>query len=682
MAQIRKHNRAKTQTLASCDMNSLLEAEDTSKGSLWTASKVIATIGPSCHDVNTLCAMLEAGMTCVRIDLTWGPINYHKATLRNVAEAAQKTRKLCAVMVDTLGREIMVKRSAKIGSNGWPVHDVSTHVTCGQTVTLTTEEVGDSLERTFQVSYKNLPEMCDVGDMIYLARYLATGSEESSLYMQVTRITETDVVCTSQNDATLSGLLTVFHTERSASSLTNLQNELPVLHDSDKDSIKELAREFAIDFISLSFTRGGNDVKSTRKFLNAIGLKTTKIMAKLETRQSLFSFKSIATEADGIIMSRGNLGLDVVPEKMALIQKAMVANCNIMGKPTVITRLVDTMTGNPRPTRAEATDVANAVIDGADAFLLGASTLRGMNPVLTVSTVLAICRQAEQSFDHIQHFDHLMSEATHASVESVPSSSSLASDMPLASPGSSMHGANNLRTSGGSANFGNQAFASLANFQKGALQSDGDIYNKSHHALPFLSKQEAIASSAVRAADKVRASLIIVYTASGHTASLVAKYRPPMPILTLVIPQLKSNGLSWSLTGRSTARQCLVERGLLPMLAAPSPTGDTLLEEAVAMTTRWGLVQGGDHIVCIEQVRDSFVIKIVSVDSNKGGISDIRPQSLDDLVQATSQSGVPPVQLRDSMSRLASGQLPPLMPTGILSNTSAVGAAIAEEVHN
>lgn len=138
---------------------------------------------------------------------------------------------------------------------------------------------------------------------------------------------------------------------------------------------------------------------------------------------------------------------------------------------------------------------------------------------------------------------------------------------------------------------------------------------------PYLSKLESIASSAVRVADKVRAKLIVVYTQTGLTAHLVAKYRPPMPILTLVVPQLKSDGLRWQLEGRQVARQCMLTRGLLPMLAAPSNNADNLLDQAVRTAASRGLVRAHDHVVCVQRVKDDFCVKIVSVDTSGLGIS-------------------------------------------------------------
>ncbi|PON32621.1 Pyruvate kinase, partial [Trema orientale] len=128
-------------------------------------------------------------------------------------------------------------------------------------------------------------------------------------------------------------------------------------------------------------------------------LNQTQIFAKIENIEGLTHFDEILQEADGIILSRGNLGIDLPPEKVFLFQKAAVYKCNMAGKPAVVTRVVDSMTENLRPTRAEATDVANAVLDGTDAIILGAETLRGLYPVETISIVGKICAEAEKVFN-------------------------------------------------------------------------------------------------------------------------------------------------------------------------------------------------------------------------------------------------------------------------------------------
>lgn len=257
-------------------------------------------------------------------------------------------------------------------------------------------------------------EMVEVGDLLYIGRYLVTGADEASLYLEVESKTPTDIKCVAHNDAKLDGLLTVFHMERDDKGITNKPNSQDLFSSSDLESIKAVAAEFDIDFLSLSYTRHSEDVHECRNLLNELGLETCKIIAKLDAKQSLLNFRGILNAADGIMLSRGNLGLDCLPEKIAVIQKNVTTSCNLVGKPCVVTRIMDSMVSAPRPTRAEATDVANAVLDGADCLMLGAETLRGQDPVNAVKTVMQCCQAAEEEFNHSQHFDYLMREAMKA----------------------------------------------------------------------------------------------------------------------------------------------------------------------------------------------------------------------------------------------------------------------------
>lgn len=250
--------------------------------------------------------------------------------------------------------------------------------------------------------------MCQAGDTIYISRYLQTGAD-SSTNLLVKEVTQTDVVCEVRRKTTLQGLLTIWHIERDPyGPIANKQNELPILTERDKTMLRALSKKFEIDFISLSHTREAEDVDEAREFMSSLGQSNSKIIAKLETKYALMRFKDILSQADGIMISRANLGLDVPVEKIAQIQKNVISWCNIIGKPCIVTRVVDTMIEAPRPTRAEATDCANIVLDGADGFVLGAETLRGKHPVETVSTVLHIGRVAEGQFDSAGHYDYLM----------------------------------------------------------------------------------------------------------------------------------------------------------------------------------------------------------------------------------------------------------------------------------
>ncbi|PNW82489.1 hypothetical protein CHLRE_06g280950v5 [Chlamydomonas reinhardtii] len=674
--------KAKTHFFKNLDLTSILVPEE---DGAFTGTKVVCTVGPSCQEVDTMCEMLDAGVVGCRVDLTWGPLEFHRKSLANLQQAMRKSRRLCCTMVDTLGRELMIRRQVKIGEDGWPIHEESFAVTAGQQVIITTRTDVDASSNVLPITYSKFTEMAVKGDTIYIGRYLVCGADSASLYLEVMDVQGDDVYCIAKNDAVLDGLLTVFHAERSVEGLANVQNDLPLLSDYDKECLHILAQDFEIDFLSLSYTRAAEDVREARRFLDSIGMSNTKILAKLESRQSLLNFQGILNEADGIIISRGNLGLDCVPEKMALVQKTLVQACNLVGKPVLLTRVVDTMINTPRPTRAEATDVANAVLDGVDGILLGAETLRGRYPVSTVTTICNISRAAEKVFDHHYHYEHLMEvaidvgEMTGADGNTVPGES----EEENATPGGATD------TEGPAPANGNKAAAPPLHQARGPLAGvrRDDSWNSvtsagAHHPLPslgvaaktmarfsqvasagslaglglgrsaaatsayqrapYISKLESIASSAVRAADRVGASLIVVYTHTGKTAQLVAKYRPPMPILTLVVPHLVSDQLKWKLEGRSSARQCLISRALLPVLAAPSPSGDQLLQEAVAMAGRVKLVKPHDHVVCVQRIHDDFCVKIISVDDMGAGIK------RDDTVMSHSVFGSSPMAVQGS----------------------------------
>ena len=331
-------------------------------------------------------------------------------------------------------------------------------------------------------------------------------------------------------------------------------NPIPTFSEDDVEDIKTWGKKNEIDFLSISFCSSADDVAYARSLLDSCGLKGTEILSKIENKDGLFNFEEILEQSYGLILSRGNLGIDLPAEKMFLTQKLLLAKCNMMSKAAIITRVVDTMTDTPRPTRAEATDVANAVLDGADVIMLGAETLRGKFPVESVTTVLSICKKAEQAYNHSSHYKKLM----------------------------------------------------------GALGGYGDNI--------LLSKTESLASSAVRAADKTQADLIICFTQSGTSARMIAKYRPPVPILTIVIPTLVSDKIKWRFSGGSQARQCLLHRGVVPVLGEPlmgpqrSNLDDYLLQFAVQKAKELKLVSDGNYAVVTQRIGGSDVLKIVLID--------------------------------------------------------------------
>lgn len=627
----------------------------------FTGTKVIATIGPADFEVDVLSEMLDAGMVGARLDLTWGSLDFHKTAMRNLGAAMQKSKKLCCSMVDVQGRELLIRRVLNDTPN-WDVHEEPFTIMGGESVTLTTRTDLDGSNSMLWISYDGFPAMCMPGDTVYIGRYLVCGAESASLYLQVVEVRGTDVICVAQNDATMEGLLTAYHVERSLSGVENLQNGLPLFSERDKACITELAGEFDIDFLLLSYVRDEQDVKDARAFLDSIGLEETKIIPKVATRKSLLAFSGILNEADGIIISRGSLGLDNLPEKMALIQKTLIKAGNLVGKPVLLTRIVDTMINTPRPTRAEATDIANAVLDGVDGFILGAETFRGKYPVLTVSTISKICRSAEKVFDHQYHYESLMDLAvdfsSSASAQKMKPTKAKengheapppAAAAPASKP--SNLGEKGKKHIGFAGGIKEEPESTAAIHKSGSADGVGKLEQSARRMAQFgqmgsylnlnymgqsmppvnskrsaMSKVESLASSAVKAADKVQASLIVVYTHTGDTARLVAKYRPQMPIFTLVVPHLVSKTHHWKIDGKSCARQCLLTRGVHPMLSAPGHNEDAMLEDAVRIAARKGMVKAHDHVVCIQRIHGECCVKVLSVDALGQGVQRM-PQS-------------------------------------------------------
>ncbi|KAB1225310.1 Pyruvate kinase, cytosolic isozyme [Morella rubra] len=513
-------------------MSSILES---SKPTVFSAmTKIVGTLGLKSRSVEIISGCLKAGMSVARFDFSWGDMEFHLETLENLKAAIKSTNKLCAVMLDTVGPELQMVNKTD--------HPIS--LQADTLVVLTPDQGKEATSNLLPINFNGLSKAVKKGDTIFIGQYLFSGNETTSVWLEVTEVNGDDVVCLIKNSATLSGSLYTLH-------VSHIRIDLPTLTDKDKEVITTWGAQNKIDFLSLSYTRHAEDIRHAREFLSQLGdLRQTQIFAKIENVEGLAHFDEILREADGIIISRGNLGIDLPPEKVFLFQKAAVYKCNMAGKPAVVTRVVDSMTDNLRPTRAEATDVANAVLDGSDAILLGAETLRGLYPVETISIVGKICREAEKVFNQDLYF-------------------------------------------------------------KKTVKYVGEP----------MSHLESIASTAVRAAIKVKASVIICFTSSGSAARLLAKYRPTMPVLSVVIPQLKTNQLRWTFTGAFEARQSLIVRGVFPMLADPrhpaestNATDESILKVALDHGKASGLIKPHDRVVICQKLGDASVVKIIELE--------------------------------------------------------------------
>ncbi|KAH9604401.1 hypothetical protein KSS87_001852 [Heliosperma pusillum] len=508
-------------------------------------TKIVGTLGPRSQSVQIISGLLNAGMSVARFDFSWGDAETHRQTLENLKIAVKATKKLCAVMLDTVGAEVQV-----VNKSGQAIS-----LKENEFVTLTPNLEINASSDILPINYNGLAKAVKKGNTIFMGKYLFTGSETTSVWLEVSETKGDDIICVIKNSATLDGTLFTLHASQ-------VPIHMPTLSEKDKEIISSWGVENKIDFLSLSYTRHAEDVRQARELLSSLGdLSQTQIYAKIENVEGLTHFDEILQEADGIILSRGNLGIDLPPEKVFLFQKAALHKCNMVGKPAVVTRVVDSMTNNLRPTRAEATDVANAVLDGSDAILLGAETFRGFYPIETVKTVDRICFEAEKVFNQDTFF-------------------------------------------------------------KKTVKFVGEP----------MTHMESIASSAVRAALKVKASVIICFTSSGRAARLIAKYRPTMPVLSVVIPRLKTNQLKWSFTGafegvqidnpyNTLARQSLIVRGLFPMLADPrhpaestNATNESVLKVALDHGKALGIIRSHDRVVVCQKVGDASVVKIIELD--------------------------------------------------------------------
>ncbi|XAR68431.1 Pyruvate kinase [Bertholletia excelsa] len=353
-------------------------------------TKVIGTLGPNSRSVQVIEACLKAGMSVARFDFSWLDDDYHQETLENLRIAVKNVKRLCAVMLDTMGPALHVQNKT-----GKPIMLMAdTHVT------ITSDVTREPSAEILPVNYSGLAKAVKKGDTIFVGQYLSTGIEATSVWLEVLETSGPDIICLVKNTATLPGFIFNVH-------VSQVHIDLPTLTDFDKQAISNWGSRNKVDFVSLSYTRHASDVRELRDFIKANNLHETQIFAKIETVEGLKHFDEILQEADAVILSRGNLGIDLPPEKVFLFQKSAINKCNMVGKPVIITRVVDSMTSNLRPTRAEATDVANAVLDGADGILLGPETLRGLYPIEAIRTVGRICAEAEVVYNQSLHFKRI-----------------------------------------------------------------------------------------------------------------------------------------------------------------------------------------------------------------------------------------------------------------------------------
>jgi pyruvate kinase len=333
-------------------------------------TKIVCTIGPSSQAVDRLVTLIHAGMDVARLNFSHGSHDEHLAVIRNMSDASKQTGEAITVLQDLGGPKIRTG----------VVKDHSVMLKEGQRFIFTIEEtVGD--ENRVSTTYKELPKDVRKGDTILV--------DDGKIKLTVIGATTRDVQCEVLNGGILS--------DKKGMNLPGVKVSASSLTEKDLEDLKfGLANE--VDYIALSFVRKGEDIKHLREVIIRDGKKGIKIpiIAKIEKPEAVENIDAIIAESDCIMVARGDLGVELPPEEVPLIQKMIVRKCNEAGKPVIIaTQMLESMIENPRPTRAEANDVANAVLDGTDAVMLSAETSVGKYPVEAVTTMDKIIRQAE-----------------------------------------------------------------------------------------------------------------------------------------------------------------------------------------------------------------------------------------------------------------------------------------------
>eukprot|EP00747_Dinoflagellata_sp_TGD_P133499 gnl/TRDRNA2_/TRDRNA2_175204_c0_seq9.p1 gnl/TRDRNA2_/TRDRNA2_175204_c0~~gnl/TRDRNA2_/TRDRNA2_175204_c0_seq9.p1 ORF type:complete len:511 (-),score=140.19 gnl/TRDRNA2_/TRDRNA2_175204_c0_seq9:50-1582(-) len=353
---------------------------DESQDSYTRKCKIICTMGPSCWETDMLVKMIDAGMNICRLNFSHGDHEAHGATVKRIREAAkQRPDKPVAILLDTKGPEI------RTGFFREGVGD-KINLEQGKPLKLVTDYEFKGDETCIALSYDKLCSSVKPGNIILCA--------DGSLSLKVKEVGDGFVMTEIMNNCKMG--------ERKNCNLPGVKVDLPVLQDKDKKDLIEFGIPQGVDFVAASFVQSADDVKMIRDTLGARG-RSIKIISKIENEEGLKNFDEIVEESDGIMVARGDLGMEIPPEKVFLAQKMMISKCNLKGKPVVTaTQMLESMTGAPRPTRAEASDVANAVLDGTDCVMLSGETAGGAYPLNAVTIMRKICEEAEAVLDYDQ----------------------------------------------------------------------------------------------------------------------------------------------------------------------------------------------------------------------------------------------------------------------------------------
>lgn len=447
-------------------------------------TKIICTLGPAVDSEDMVRALIRGGMNAARFNFSHGSHAEHLERLNRLKAVRDAMGRPIATILDTKGPEIRIRSFA----------EKSVTLTAGEDFTLTTDDVvGDNTR--VSVTYAGLHEELTPGQEILI--------DDGLIAIRVKEIVGHEIRCTVENGGSLSNNKSI--------NIPGVHIHLPALTEKDVDDIR-FAVENDFDYIAASFVRRAADVEAVRAVLRECGGSAIRIIAKIENQEGVDNLDEILAAADGIMVARGDLGVEISAARVPVLQKKMIRKGMQAGKPVITaTQMLDSMMRNPRPTRAEVSDVANAVFDGTSCVMLSGETAGGKYPVEALSAMVGIITEAEQSIHYWNRF------------------------------------------------------------MKRQIVAASNI-------------NDAITHTCCLTARDLDAKAIVAATDSGHTARMIARFRPACPVAAMT-------------TREKVRRQLAICWGVIPFLTGEVNSTDRIFSLAAEVAVKEGLVEHGDTVV-------------------------------------------------------------------------------------
>ncbi len=448
-------------------------------------TKIVCTIGPASEKVEQLVQMIDAGMNVARLNFSHGDFEEHGARIINIREASKRTGKMVAILLDTKGPEMRTHN----------MKDGLVEFETGDVVRISMTEVEGTREK-FSITYPELINDIEVGTHILL--------DDGLIDLEITELdhTNNEIVVLVQNPGTLKN--------KKGVNVPGVSVNLPGITDKDAADIR-FGLKNDIDYIAASFVRRASDVLEITQILEEENMTHVQIIPKIENQEGVDNIDEILKVSNGIMVARGDLGVEIPTEEVPIVQKELIQKCNEAGKPVITaTQMLDSMQQNPRPTRAEASDVANAIFDGTDAIMLSGETAAGDYPIEAVQTMTRIAIRTEEALVN------------------------------------------------------QDAFA-----LKAYSQTD---------------MTEAIGQSVGHTARNLNIQTIVAATESGHTARMIAKYRPKANIVAVTFTERQMRGLA-------------LTWGAYPVVSEKPASTDDMFHLATKIAQETGFATAGDLII-------------------------------------------------------------------------------------